>query len=48
MGQVCQTCCDSIPQGAPASLRLQVALKFEHLSSKGCSNGPPYEWSVYQ
>lgn len=27
---------------------LQVALKFEHRSSKGCNYGPPYEWSVYQ
>lgn len=26
----------------------QVALKFEHTTSKGCINGPPYEWSVYQ
>ncbi|KAL6763802.1 histone kinase [Haematococcus lacustris] len=26
----------------------QVALKFEHYTSKGCTNGPPYEWSVYQ
>ena len=26
----------------------QVALKFEHRSSKGCSYGPPYEWSVYR
>jgi serine/threonine protein kinase len=25
----------------------QVALKFEHRSSKGCGYGPPYEWSVY-
>lgn len=25
----------------------QVALKFEHKTSKGCTNGPPYEWSVY-
>lgn len=25
----------------------QVALKFEHQSSKGCLCGPPYEWSVY-
>lgn len=25
----------------------QVALKFEHRSSKGCNYGPPYEWSVY-
>ena len=27
---------------------LQVALKFEHRSSKGCNYGPPYEWSVYR
>jgi hypothetical protein len=26
----------------------QVALKFEHRSSKGCNYGPPYEWSVYR
>eukprot|EP00887_Chlorella_sp_A99_P002731 scaffold6.g2731.t1 len=26
----------------------EVALKFEHNTSKGCTpNGPPYEWSVY-
>lgn len=25
----------------------QVALKFEHKSSKGCTSGPPHEWSVY-
>ena len=25
----------------------QVALKFEHRSSKGCNYGPPYEWTVY-
>eukprot|EP00873_Tetraselmis_striata_P004841 jgi/Tetstr1/425105/TSEL_015568.t2 len=25
----------------------KVALKFEHRNSKGCSYGPPYEWSVY-
>ena len=25
----------------------QVALKFEHRSSKGCDYGPPYEWNVY-
>nr|AEO89321.1 serine/threonine protein kinase [Dunaliella salina] len=43
------------PRGAAAKANIvdgpgamQVALKFEHLSSKGCSNGPPYEWSVYQ
>ena len=27
---------------------MQVALKFEHRSSKGCNYGPPYEWSVYK
>ena len=26
---------------------VQVALKFEHRSSKGCNYGQPYEWSVY-
>ncbi len=26
---------------------LQLALKFEHRTSKGCNYGPPYEWSVY-
>ncbi|EHA8588006.1 Casein kinase I-RAG8-like protein [Cocos nucifera] len=25
----------------------QVAIKFEHRSSKGCNYGPPYEWQVY-
>ncbi|CAK9153505.1 unnamed protein product [Ilex paraguariensis] len=25
----------------------EVALKFEHRSSKGCPYGPPYEWQVY-
>lgn len=25
----------------------EVALKFEHVSSKGCNHGPPYEWQVY-
>lgn len=32
------------PEGAGA---LQVALKFEHRTSKGCLNGAPYEWNVY-
>ena len=32
----------------PSCPALQVALKFEHVTSKGCTNGPPYEWSVYQ
>ncbi|PIA42610.1 hypothetical protein AQUCO_02000206v1 [Aquilegia coerulea] len=26
---------------------VEVALKFERRNSKGCSNGPPYEWQVY-
>lgn len=26
----------------------QVALKFEHKNSKGCTYGPPYEWQVYK
>jgi serine/threonine protein kinase len=25
----------------------QVALKFEHQTSKGCNYGAPYEWQVY-
>ncbi|KAG5517673.1 hypothetical protein RHGRI_038158 [Rhododendron griersonianum] len=25
----------------------EVALKFEHINSKGCNYGPPYEWQVY-
>ncbi|KAL6524055.1 Casein kinase 1-like protein hd16 [Orobanche minor] len=26
---------------------VEVALKFEHRNSKGCSYGPPHEWQVY-
>ncbi|KAF9690103.1 hypothetical protein SADUNF_Sadunf01G0161000 [Salix dunnii] len=26
---------------------VEVALKFEHRSSKGCNYGPPHEWQVY-
>ncbi|XP_068342283.1 casein kinase 1-like protein HD16 [Pyrus communis] len=26
---------------------VEVALKFEHRSSKGCNYGPPYEWQIY-
>ncbi|XP_072993016.1 casein kinase 1-like protein HD16 [Typha latifolia] len=26
---------------------VEVAIKFEHRSSKGCNYGPPYEWQVY-
>lgn len=31
----------------PLTDSLQVALKLEHRTSKGCNYGPPYEWSVY-
>lgn len=31
--------------GGPGAI--EVALKFEHRNSKGCSYGPPYEWQVY-
>ncbi|KAF3788887.1 Casein kinase I [Nymphaea thermarum] len=33
--------------GATGSGAIEVALKFEHRSSKGCNYGPPYEWQVY-
>ncbi|CAO1944995.1 unnamed protein product [Urochloa humidicola] len=26
---------------------VEVALKFEHRTSKGCNHAPPYEWAVY-
>ncbi|KAJ4909550.1 Uncharacterized protein Rs2_04171 [Raphanus sativus] len=26
---------------------MEVALKFEHTSSKGCNHGPPFEWQGY-
>ena len=35
------------PSHEGGSNAVQVALKFEHRSSKGCNYGPPYEWSVY-
>ncbi|MDB9925113.1 casein kinase 1 family protein [bacterium] len=35
------------PAHEGGSNAVQVALKFEHRSSKGCNYGPPYEWSVY-
>ena len=34
-------------RSAGASI-LEVALKFEHRSSKGCNYGPPHEWQVYK
>ena len=41
-------CCGAQTHVADLTLFTQVALKFEHRSSKGCNYGPPYEWSVYQ
>ncbi|DBA67645.1 TPA: hypothetical protein ACH3X2_001240 [Trebouxia sp. C0005] len=38
----------TISSSKEASASQYVALKFEHRSSKGCSYGPPYEWSVYR
>ncbi|OAY69465.1 Casein kinase I [Ananas comosus] len=48
-GQVYVGRCVSPPNiyDCSGSNALEVALKFEHRSSKGCINGPPYEWQVY-
>ncbi|RAL38001.1 hypothetical protein DM860_000695 [Cuscuta australis] len=35
------------PPERTGSGAVEVALKFEHRSSKGCNYGPPYEWQVY-
>ncbi|KAL6547555.1 Casein kinase 1-like protein hd16 [Orobanche hederae] len=35
------------PNERTGSGAVEVALKFEHKSSKGCNYGPPYEWQVY-
>ncbi|CAM8889212.1 unnamed protein product [Rhodiola kirilowii] len=32
---------------ATGAAALEVALKFEHRTSKGCNYGPPHEWQVY-
>lgn len=32
----------------PGPGAIEVALKFEHRSSKGCNYGPPHEWQVYE
>ena len=40
-----QPICWADSQDLPA---LQVAIKLEHKTSKGCTSGsPPHEWSVY-
>ncbi|KAI3917508.1 hypothetical protein MKW98_021270, partial [Papaver atlanticum] len=33
--------------GTSGPTAVEVALKFEHRTSKGCNYGPPYEWQVY-
>ncbi|GER25594.1 casein kinase I [Striga asiatica] len=35
------------PNERTGPLAVEVALKFEHRSSKGCNYGPPHEWQVY-
>jgi len=41
------TCCHCTYRTITCSCT-QLALKFEHRSSKGCNYGTPYEWSVYK
>ncbi|KAL1834618.1 hypothetical protein DCAR_0104830 [Daucus carota subsp. sativus] len=36
-----------VPHDRTGAGAVEVALKFEHKSSKGCNHGPPYEWQVY-
>ncbi|KAD5507968.1 hypothetical protein R6Q59_031336 [Mikania micrantha] len=36
-----------VPHERTGSGAVEVALKLEHRSSKGCNYGPPYEWQVY-
>ncbi|XP_071702829.1 casein kinase 1-like protein HD16 [Rutidosis leptorrhynchoides] len=36
-----------VPHERTGSNAIEVALKLEHRSSKGCNYGPPYEWQVY-
>ncbi|XP_071693630.1 casein kinase 1-like protein HD16 isoform X2 [Rutidosis leptorrhynchoides] len=36
-----------VPHERTGSGAIEVALKLEHRSSKGCNYGPPYEWQVY-
>uniref|UniRef100_A0A7C9D3G2 non-specific serine/threonine protein kinase n=1 Tax=Opuntia streptacantha TaxID=393608 RepID=A0A7C9D3G2_OPUST len=33
--------------GRMGALAVEVALKFEHQTSRGCAYGPPHEWQVY-
>ncbi|CAM0948479.1 unnamed protein product [Alopecurus aequalis] len=33
--------------GSMGATAQEVAIKFEHITRKGCNHGPPYEWIVY-
>ncbi|KAK8938742.1 Casein kinase I isoform delta-like [Platanthera zijinensis] len=49
-GQVCagrRISAASASEGISGLNAVEVALKFEHRSSKGCHHGPPAEWLVY-
>ena len=37
----------SLIDRTPGANALEVAIKFEHRTSKGCNYGAPYEWQVY-
>ncbi|CAD6272596.1 unnamed protein product [Miscanthus lutarioriparius] len=37
----------SVSDRTPGANALEVAIKFEHRTSKGCNYGAPYEWQVY-
>ncbi|KAK1693684.1 hypothetical protein QYE76_010381 [Lolium multiflorum] len=37
----------SVSERTPGANALEVAIKFEHRTSKGCNYGAPYEWQVY-
>lgn len=46
---LCVRASTAIASGPLLSPCPQVALKFEHNTSKGCTpSGPPYEWTVYK
>ncbi|KAM3407809.1 hypothetical protein ACQJBY_001266 [Aegilops geniculata] len=38
----------SLIDRTPGANALEVAIKFEHRTSKGCNYGAPYEWQVYK
>lgn len=48
-GQVCLGTRAGRARSAKDAKPVEVALKFEHKTSKGCTpNGHPYEWTVYK